>query len=386
MEWYTTNRTSYIKCHWGQRKLLYSEIEFLTIASQYVDFNNTLCVYVGAAGGHHLPILGKLFDKLKFLLYDPAKFVINENEQFMIKTNKDGFFTDKKVDEVLKIANKREILFISDIRIEPSNVTCHADMLSQQRWAIMMNAKVMMFKYRLPYIDNDEKEFDTTMPDEKIKDKIIIPTMDDKLKKPYLYLDGKIYWQLYPPSYSTETRLIVIRQGDKFNMKYYDSKRYESQCLYFNEVDRIKTYHVGDSNLVKYHILGFDDGYDSVSEYYIISKYFETFMKEKTIEFSKILKLLYIIDKKLRNITRQNLIGKVDVTLNKYIERKYKMEEEEKNEKEKKKYKEKIDLLKKKIITYNELVKISYKNQIIAIKKGTILDKEDYIEQLKIKI
>src|SRR4051812_18048330 len=56
--------------HWGQRKLLLSEIEFLTL---YGDRSNTV-VYVGAADGKHILYLSKLFENHKFILYDPNNF------------------------------------------------------------------------------------------------------------------------------------------------------------------------------------------------------------------------------------------------------------------------------------------------------------------------
>ena len=57
--------------HWGQRKLLFSEIEFLTL---YGHLAKTV-VYAGAAPGTHINYLSKeLFPEHKWVLVDPAPF------------------------------------------------------------------------------------------------------------------------------------------------------------------------------------------------------------------------------------------------------------------------------------------------------------------------
>lgn len=54
-------------CHSGQRKLLLTEIEFLTCCANDADF----VIYAGSAPCEKLPVLLGLFPKLKFLLVDP---------------------------------------------------------------------------------------------------------------------------------------------------------------------------------------------------------------------------------------------------------------------------------------------------------------------------
>ena len=74
-------------CHIGQKKLLFSEIYFLTIVSKYVNINDCILVYVGASPGSHINILNKLFPDLYFVLYD----------------KKEGFFNDSKIDYLLEL-------------------------------------------------------------------------------------------------------------------------------------------------------------------------------------------------------------------------------------------------------------------------------------------
>eukprot|EP00906_Rhabdomonas_costata_P032463 RCo045732 len=60
--------------HWGQAKLLLSEMDFLSLHAK----DNTLVVYAGAAPGLHIPYLAKLFPEVQFELIDPARFDAEE--------------------------------------------------------------------------------------------------------------------------------------------------------------------------------------------------------------------------------------------------------------------------------------------------------------------
>jgi hypothetical protein len=100
--------------HWGQRKLLLSEIEFLSLFIPQLRARSPppkriVVVYAGAAPGTHIPYLFDLFDNrtgdLQFALFDPAYFSIwpRHNAQFSFDTisicppesgSPNGFFTD----------------------------------------------------------------------------------------------------------------------------------------------------------------------------------------------------------------------------------------------------------------------------------------------------
>ena len=66
--------------HFGQRKLLLSEIEFLTIVFQNLETDNKkiVLIYAGAASGQHIPTLVEAFPFIEYILVDPAKFEITE--------------------------------------------------------------------------------------------------------------------------------------------------------------------------------------------------------------------------------------------------------------------------------------------------------------------
>eukprot|EP01113_Clastostelium_recurvatum_P023757 TRINITY_DN2832_c0_g1_i3.p1 TRINITY_DN2832_c0_g1~~TRINITY_DN2832_c0_g1_i3.p1 ORF type:complete len:258 (+),score=73.19 TRINITY_DN2832_c0_g1_i3:51-824(+) len=67
--------------HWGQRKLLLSEIEFLSrfasasaagpSSSSSSSSSSMVVVYAGAAPGTHIPFLQRLFPRLRWILVDP---------------------------------------------------------------------------------------------------------------------------------------------------------------------------------------------------------------------------------------------------------------------------------------------------------------------------
>ena len=74
--------------HWGQRKLLMSEIEFLTLYSS----SSQMVVYAGAAPGTHIAFLSDMFPHLHFYCVDPAPFTVKETEKI---TTVQALFTDE---------------------------------------------------------------------------------------------------------------------------------------------------------------------------------------------------------------------------------------------------------------------------------------------------
>ena len=69
-------------CHSGQRKLLLTEIEFLTyVSSKLTDLK--LVVYAGSAPCEHISIILKMFPDLKFLLIDPNYHGIKDKYKYV---------------------------------------------------------------------------------------------------------------------------------------------------------------------------------------------------------------------------------------------------------------------------------------------------------------
>jgi hypothetical protein len=125
--------------HWGQRKLLLSEIDLLTqVAVECPLF--PLVIYAGAAPGHHVPFLAELFPTAHFVLVDPSQFGITPTERIQIRQEP---FTDAIAIEfsgpVLRTDGSEHLqhhspvyvgertVFISDVRSADWKVMTHSD-------------------------------------------------------------------------------------------------------------------------------------------------------------------------------------------------------------------------------------------------------------------
>ena len=241
--------------HFGQLKLLLTEIRFLT---EYHKLSN-IVVYAGAAPGHHIRYLSKLFPKHQFELYDPCEFdkdIASDSKYKMINCHRQ-YFTDKLAKELHdKFGGDGKILFMSDIRTadyrqmtELENEECITkDNQWQLNWCRLLKPIKAMLKFRLPY--------------------------PDRIKGPTIYLDGEIWIQSFARRSGTETRLIPYTDVDKNNyqydkMKSYDHVKYEEELFFFNEKIR-KSYVENiyfDSNI------GFSNNFDCWSYGYLLERY-----------------------------------------------------------------------------------------------------------------
>ena len=100
------------KCiHWGQRKLLLTVIQFLTLFWDPTQVPNPVVVYAGAAPGNNIGVISQLFPEVEFHLYDPRPFKIKPIEGKIYLYNQ--YFTNKDAE---KWSDRSDIYFISDIR------------------------------------------------------------------------------------------------------------------------------------------------------------------------------------------------------------------------------------------------------------------------------
>ena len=228
--------------HWGQLKLMLTEVEFLSLALQrYKELNDNRpihMIYAGAAPGHHIVYLSKLFPMIYFDLYDPNDFAISETDKIKINVQ---FFTDVDASYWQQQSDKF-VIFASDIRTEPAteeNVRKNMEM--QLDWWKVMNPEVAMFKFRLPWTEGETE-----------------------------YPEGDIYIQPYPGPTSTETRLIVYKNAA---MKKYNHTKYEQQMFYHNTIARIKCYKTALGVKLDFMRDGIDNCYDCASFITIIDNY-----------------------------------------------------------------------------------------------------------------
>lgn len=230
--------------HWGQRKLLLSEIEFLTICQRDHDTASQphTLVYAGAAPGTHVAALSAMFPATKFVLVDPAPFSVSASDSIEIVRD---LFTD---DLARQLASRPCVLFVSDIRtadptlhsLEESDRRIRQDMLAQWRWHALLGSRRSMLKFRLPW----DKESSA-------------------------YLDGEVRLPVFGPPTTTECRL-VTRADDPAATREYDHERYESQMFFHNTVMRPARY----SHPVRSG--GLDGCYDCRAEVEILRSYLES--------------------------------------------------------------------------------------------------------------
>jgi len=279
------------RCHWGQKKLLLSEIQFLTRIAKILKTTNLkkyAIVYIGAAGGFHLPILYNFFPNLLWLLYDPAPFSSNVykhpyNPKLVKVFN--HFFTNETLKHVKDNSENRKIIFISDIRVNTDEVSTIGDMKNQGYWGTELDADFMLLKFKLPY--NDKDEMPRNNDDLKYNiNKLMNPLFKTDKLRHMVYLKGDIYLQLYPPYYSTELRLFVQKKKKKYELAEYNYTDIQDRIFKYNSDYRIqficndkicKNIPTNYLNLIP----GFDTGIECLMEYNIFKDYYKYFGKIK---------------------------------------------------------------------------------------------------------
>lgn len=224
--------------HFGQRKLLLSEVQFLS-RNRGLYPKSSVVVYAGAAPSSHTPFLSRLFPDLTFELYDPAKFAIKESSKIRIHQE---FFTD----EIARFWRGRKTFFVSDIRSARSGVSNQdfedavaADMAAQRRWVGMIDPVASLLKFRLPYARGETE-----------------------------YIGGTPLLQAWSPRSSTEIRLEV---RDNSSSRLYDNTEFEEKLYYQNTISREWEYfdHGMDCALVP----GLDHCYECALEIDIWKEY-----------------------------------------------------------------------------------------------------------------
>lgn len=256
--------------HWGQRKLLNADIEFIT--ENYDKSKIYICA--GGADGSHYKILAKMFPMIEFHLYDPRAFYKGLYSIANINLYRQ-FWTKETAEEWKK--RKESILFVSDIRTIPKKgeVKFHdrtnatgsekfekqitEDMVMQKEWVEMLTPVAAMLKFKLPYCDpkvNYGKQFTK-------------------------YLQGEIRFQTWAPPSSTETRLWCY-PINKFKETFYDDKIYEDQMFRFNQITRIQWHEldlVNKKNIVDFP--GYEFNYDTATEIKILIGYLKKFVVDE---------------------------------------------------------------------------------------------------------
>lgn len=186
--------------HWGQRKLLLAEIEFLSLFA----CPGATVLYAGAAPGNHISILLQLFpDIRRFELVDPNGFALDPDPRIRFRQEP---FTDQMASEYAGVEN---LLFISDVRTADYTVqtpdevedSVWRDMADQRRWHRILRPRKSLLKFRLPWPAGSRA----------------------------VYLDGLVLLPVFGPKTTTECRLVPTG-GDAL----WDCTAHTEQLFFFN--------------------------------------------------------------------------------------------------------------------------------------------------------
>ena len=295
---YDVNNPISIGNHIGQRKLLLSEVQFLTHI--YESKNDVCyCIYAGSAPGHKTHLLAKLFPKIKFILIDPNKFdlllvdvkkyhrtvphkdivhlyseypanvnsYMNKKQKDMSKSDEidiinfihdshhqifiiEDFMDDKYASLLKKLGPS---VFISDIRSNtsgdedssPLDIDIYWNTSMMYNWINILKPELSMLKIRLPFYNEkiDMKMYDAEFKTSKqygIDFKQDYNDFKFKMSKSDLYLQA---WSRHA---SSETRM-YIKKDNINNIIEYDIKEIEEKLFYYNCIDRIWLMHNNDN-------------------------------------------------------------------------------------------------------------------------------------------
>lgn len=269
--------------HWGERKLLINEIEFLSLFWKPSELPTPQCVYIGAAPGTHIDLLAQMYPEITFHLYDPRDFAINDKnsggpKNTIIYTGEQGFFTETTAQ---KWAGRNDVIMISDIRsegMEGRNTkdfeqAIIRDMKQQEQWYRIMRPRIASLKFRLPYYTPESiKEFP--------------------------YLDGYVLKGIWSPASSTETRLVPIGEF----IRVWDISWYEQALAYHNQVYREAT------RFINFFTGSVNDAinapellneFDSVAEAFVLRGYLITRNPNGNIPMEHVLRLSRYITEEL---------------------------------------------------------------------------------------
>ena len=227
----------------GQRKLLITEIQFLTLYSHL----STTVVYVGSAPGHHLNILIGLFPNIKkWIFFDPSETRVKEGVDIEVHKRK---FT---IEDAIAYCDHKP-LFISDIRgyetqnmgkvpIDYADSTIQADMDLQKEWVNKGQFVMSSLKFRLPW-------------------KSGIYTK---------YFGGLLYTTPWLGEYSPELRLFTTGK----TYKQYEHKKIDNQMYWYNTVKRREIFQeLKDKNYLQVD-------YDQLLECQIVRDYLQQIQKK----------------------------------------------------------------------------------------------------------
>jgi len=239
---YEKEHTNKKNIHKGQRKLLLTEIEFITNEYHKLDSKKQkIILYIGASkdkNSIHTHTLINMFPEFEYHLYDNNDFYDKLYKLKNVKIFK-RWFTDNDS----KNYKNKNVLLISDMRDPDIGISKNNKNLNFQNKIVFDDMKVQKKFYE------DIKPVSALL-------KFRLPWNPCKTK----YLDGDIYYQLWQGPHSTETRLVPNGK-----IKEYDNTSYEERLFYFNTETRFRYY--------PHNYICYGHCFDCMSEITILENY-----------------------------------------------------------------------------------------------------------------
>ncbi|KPA79003.1 hypothetical protein ABB37_05547 [Leptomonas pyrrhocoris] len=236
--------------HYGQRKLLLSEVEFFVAILQRIKTQGeragskkVLIVYAGAACGLHLPFLFSLFGDFQFVLIDPAPFCsqvreIAATEGSCVLELIEGMCTPELCLRIRRsYCDTHQLYLVSDIRSGvPTGMSKnqeHTEMIqqdnaAQREWCFSLEVEAAMLKFHPPYPAAQDP-------------KSTMYNAADTTAENYVYLSGTQLLGVWAPKSSSEVRLVVVgpfTKGYQPPSRSYACTTHEEQCYAYNMENR----------------------------------------------------------------------------------------------------------------------------------------------------
>ncbi len=323
-----------------------------------------------------MSLIYNFFNDLEYILVDPTNYM---GDQTFMSENNINIINEKYNDETYQKINElnksnKKIIIMFNLEYKDTKKEILEQLMKQELWCTQLNVVGYNIKIRIPNEKINKKDM--------IINNVKMTTNNDY--ENFYYLAGEKYLPIYNNPDLYELNIMDIRGENEqsFKKESYDLEKLKKQLNYYNYKDRKTLYIFGKSDTLKYNLLGYDDGYESVTEYNIIynlmnilKKNNENNKNNKNIKTNKILKILYNINKYYLDILQTNLVLCVIKTSIENIKNMRKNNEVNENL-----ILDDIELL---FIEYIQIV-YSLKEQISNFTKGTMMEEEKYEFQIEL--
>lgn len=257
--------------HWGQRKLLVTEIEFLT---QFARNGKYLVIYIGFSQGLYINYLCDLFPNVDFVLIGTRQITCEKSSRVQIRSG-------ELIDDWIKLYSKsdKNLLLICDIHTfgprKDMDECIQRDLENQISWHSKLKPIASLLTFRLSRSQSTTK-----------------------------FLQGDVVLGPWTSRRTIDYRFVTVQHAE---LTTYDNKRMLSAFSYFQNVIRTQYYEhdIDDSNSE-----GLDHCYDCRAEINILYQYLIKFknISDTTMIHKAILQMSHDISTNIYDKNRLSII------------------------------------------------------------------------------